>query len=225
MTYFLYYFFIFFIYSVIGWCIEMVSTYLYHHKLVNRGFLIGPYCPIYGTAAVLMILLLDKYQNDLPVLFVMAVVISSILEYLTSYVMEKIFKARWWDYSKRSFNVNGRICLTNCFAFGFLGVAVVAFVHPVIESIVSSIKTPYFYVLSTFCFTVFLIDFITSFKITLTLKERIANLKKDSTEEISKKVREKIQESSKLFYRILEAFPNLKPLVRKKKRKNFPFFK
>lgn len=202
----------------------MCFTAYNNKKVVNRGFLIGPYCPIYGTAAVLMILCLGKYKNDLVVLFVMAIVISSILEYITSYLMEKMFKARWWDYSKKAFNINGRICLTNALAFGVLGVLLIAVIHPILEDVIRGIESPYFYIITTFCFTVFFIDFITSFKITISLKQSFQQLKKDSTEEISKKVKETLAESSKLGHRLLEAFPNLKPLTKKKKRRKF-FFK
>lgn len=224
MTKFLFYFFIFFIYSISGWIIEMTFSSIYHKKIVDRGFLIGPYCPIYGVAAILMIIFLQKYKGDLIVLFVMAVVISSILEYSISYMMEKLFKARWWDYSTRPFNINGRICLLNCFAFGFLGIILIEFVHPFVENLVLSIPSSYFYWTTGFCFGIFCIDFVASFLMTLKLKETIQYLKKDNTEEISKKVREKIAGSSKLLRRILSAFPNLTPLSQKKKKKSFFHF-
>lgn len=83
-----------------------ISFTLYKDKtLVNRGFLMGPYCPIYGCGCILIILLLKRYLNDFIALFIMSMVICSILEYLTSYIMEKLFKARWWDYSDRRFNI------------------------------------------------------------------------------------------------------------------------
>lgn len=225
MEIFLYYFFIFILYSILGWCIEMISCYLYTKKLVNRGFLIGPYCPIYGTAALLMILFLSKYQDDLFALFIMSAFISSVLEYITSYLMEKIFKARWWDYSTRSFNVNGRICLLNSISFGILGIILIAYIYPFIQTIVSKIPTNFFNVITICLFIAFLVDFIVSFRIIINLKHSLQSLKRDSTGEISKKVREKISESSKLVHRVLDAFPNLKPLFSKKKKKRFFFFK
>ena len=225
MQTFLYYFFIFILYSILGWCIEMISCYLYTKKLVNRGFLIGPYCPIYGTAALLMILCLSKYQDDLFALFIMSAFISSALEYMTSYLMEKIFKARWWDYSKRKFNINGRICLLNSLSFGILGIILIAYVYPFIQTLIAKIPTNYFNIITICLFITFLVDFIVSFKIIINLKHSLQSLKKDSTGEISKKVREKISESSKLVHRVLDAFPNLKPLLSKKKKKRFFFFK
>ena len=91
------YFLLFVFYSFLGWLMEVTQGYVRHKKFVNRGFLIGPYCPIYGYGAISMTLLLKGYANDPIVLFVMAIVICSILEYTTSFVMEKIFKIRWWE--------------------------------------------------------------------------------------------------------------------------------
>ena len=105
------YFILFIIYAMIGWFIEIINGLIQTKKFVNRGFLIGPYCPIYGVGGILITLLLSKYYDDPIVLFFMGIAVCGILEYLTSYIMEKFFKARWWDYSKRKFNINGRICL------------------------------------------------------------------------------------------------------------------
>ena len=79
--------------------------------MMNRGFLIGPCCPIYGCGCLLFILILPKYLDDPIVLFILAATICSVLEYITSWIMEKLFNTRWWDYSKRRFNLDGRVCL------------------------------------------------------------------------------------------------------------------
>lgn len=96
------YFLLFIIYAVIGWCMEVICKLIQYKKFVDRGFLIGPYCPIYGVGALLITFFLNKYVQDPVVLFVMAVVVCGILEYLTSYFMEKIYHARWWDYSSKN---------------------------------------------------------------------------------------------------------------------------
>ena len=90
------YFMLFIIYAFIGWIMEIIFTLYKDKALVNRGFLMGSYCPIYGSGCVLIILLLERYLDDPVVLFVMSLVICSILEYVVSYVLEKMFKARWW---------------------------------------------------------------------------------------------------------------------------------
>ena len=98
------------IYSIIGWIYESTLCSITNKKLINRGFLNGPYCPIYGSGAILVILILGRIKNPVLLFFLGALVTCS-LEYLTSYVMEKLFHARWWDYSQRKFNINGRVCL------------------------------------------------------------------------------------------------------------------
>ena len=132
-------FLLFITYSFIGWCMEVGCKLVELKKFINRGFLIGPYCPIYGWGCILIIILLNKYTNDPLVLFIMAIVICSILEYFTSYFMEKLFKARWWDYSRRKFNINGRICLETMIPFGLLGCLIMYFVNPFFVSIYSKI--------------------------------------------------------------------------------------
>ena len=120
-------FIIFMFYSFVGWIIESAYVYYCTKKIMNRGFLIGPCCPIYGFGCLIFILILPKYLDDPIVLFVLAATICSVLEYITSWIMEKLFKARWWDYSNKKFNINGRICLENAMGFG-LGALLVMYI-------------------------------------------------------------------------------------------------
>src|SRR5574344_2723105 len=134
-----YYFLLFMFYSFLGWIVEVVCKLIEKHKFINRGFLIGPYCPIYGWSCIFMILTLTKYENDPIILFLMAIVICSILEYFTSYFMELIFKTRWWDYSKKKYNINGRICLETMIPFGILGTIVIYIINPFFLGIINKI--------------------------------------------------------------------------------------
>ena len=127
------FFLLFIIYSFMGWLMEVIVVSIAKHKLSSRGFLIGPVCPIYGYGVVLVSLLLQKYQNDIVILFFMSVIICGILEYFTSFFMEKIFKARWWDYSKKKFNINGRICLENLIWFGIACCIVIYIFNPILH--------------------------------------------------------------------------------------------
>ena len=122
------------IYSIIGWVYESTICSIGHRKLINRGFLNGPYCPIYGTGAVLVLLVLGRIQNPVLLFFAGAVVTCS-LEYLTSWLMEKLFHARWWDYSKRIFNIGGRVCLIGAVVFGAFSVVLVLVLHPFVKSL------------------------------------------------------------------------------------------
>ena len=126
------YFLYFIIYSFLGWLMEVLCSLVEQKKFVNRGFLIGPICPIYGYGVLAIIFLIGKDTSDILGVFLKAILICSLLEYFTSYFMEKIFKARWWDYSKRKFNINGRICLETMLPFGILGCAVVYLLHPLV---------------------------------------------------------------------------------------------
>ena len=184
-------------------------------KFINRGFLIGPYCPIYGWGCILIILLLNKYTDDPLVLFVMAILICSILEYFTSYFMEKLFKARWWDYSRRKFNINGRICLETMIPFGLLGCLIMYFVNPFFVSVYSKIPSNILIIISSVLFTIFLTDNIISYTIMFKMKIPKIKISKDSTEEITEYVRSILAKRSFLYKRLMKAYPNMKILRNK----------
>ena len=143
------YFLYFIIYSFIGWLLEVICKFFEFKRYINRGFLIGPICPIYGYGVLTIILLIGRNTSDILSVFLKSILVCSILEYFTSYFMEKIFKARWWDYSKRRFNINGRICLETMLPFGILGTTVVYLIHPIIIKFVN-IFISFIYLLS-FC--------------------------------------------------------------------------
>lgn len=208
-------FLLFITYSFIGWCMEVGCKLVELKKFINRGFLIGPYCPIYGWGCILIILLLNKYTDDPLVLFVMAIVICSILEYFTSYFMEKLFKARWWDYSRRKFNINGRICLETMIPFGLLGCLIMYFVNPFFVSVYSKIPSNILIIISSVLFTIFLIDNIISYTIMFKMKIPKIKISKDSTEEITEYVRSILAKRSFLYKRLMKAYPNMKILRNK----------
>ena len=157
---------LFLIYSFIGWIVEVSAFLIQDHKFVNRGFLIGPVVPIYGTGGILITILLTKYQSDPIVLFCMAVIVCSILEYLTSYIMEKIFKTRWWDYSNKKFNINGRICLSNLIVFGIMGLVMVYLINPFLINILNKIDPILLKCVVSILMVLFIIDFFVSFSVT-----------------------------------------------------------
>lgn len=209
---------LFLIYSVIGWIIEGIDMLIMTKKIVNRGFLIGPYCPIYGFGALFIVLVLDKYKNDALVLFVMSVLSCGILEYMTSLVMEKIFKTRWWDYSDRKFNLNGRVCGWNALLFGIGGLIIVYLLHPMLLHILIECNKTALLIISICCFIVFVTDLIFSLNIVNRFKKTVTDLdlKKDSTQEFSDMVREALLRNHRTFQkRLYTAFPNLdlKPLL------------
>lgn len=203
------YFLLFIIYSVVGWIIEMIDVAILNKKIVNRGFLIGPYCPVYGVGALLMLIFLNKYVYDPFILFCMSFLICGILEYLTSYIMEKLFKARWWDYSSNKFNLNGRICLGNLVLFGLGGIILFYIANPFIMKILMSISEPVLNVITLILLFLFIIDFCISFKIIFEFKNIASTARKDSTEEIKKRVKAVIESKSALYRRLTKSFPDL----------------
>ena len=199
-------FLLFLIYSFLGWTMEMVVCYFATKKWVDRGFLIGPICPIYGSGCLLIILLLNKYIEDPFVLFVMAMLICSLLEYFTSYIMEKLFKARWWDYSHKKYNINGRICLDNILAFGILGLLMMYVINPFVVKMLGYISINILNIVSLVLFIVFVVDLVVSLKIISGFKNVAKSIHKDSTEEITKKVKEILNNRGKLYKRLVSAF-------------------
>ena len=124
-------FLIFIMFSMVGWISEVLYVGIFHeHKFVNRGFLYGPLCPVYGFGGIVILLLPPSlYQTWIP-LFFASMILCTIVEYFVSWFMEKLFHARWWDYSNYKLNIKGRICLLNSVLFGFLGLGVIRFVYP-----------------------------------------------------------------------------------------------
>ena len=209
MKEFIIYFFLFFLYAVLGWIVEITYVYLLDKKFVNRGFLIGPYIPIYGSSAIIMILYLNQYKENPLTIFLLGVVICSILEYITSYFLEKIFNARWWDYSNLKFNVNGRICLKNSCLFGILGLILLYLINPLFIKLLHEMNNTWLYVIATLCFIIFVVDFILSFVIVFNIKDRLREFNLDATIEIRKLVDAKIKR--RYFHnRVFNAFPMLK---------------
>ena len=208
------YFLYFVIYSFAGWCIEMVYQSIKDKHIVNRGFLIGPLCTIYGYGVLLIILLIGTNTKDLLAVFLKAILVCSILEYMTSYVMEKLFKARWWDYSDEKFNINGRICLGTMIPFGLGGTLIVYVIHPMIVNFVNRFSMNTLTIVSAIIFVIFLADNIISFGVLNKIKKQINYVKKDSTELIRDKVLEWLSHNTILFRRLKEAYPTFKITAR-----------
>ncbi len=123
---------IFFIYAFLGWCTEVSYAATKTGRFVNRGFLNGPWCPIYGLGVVIVLSFLEPLKNNLPLLFLGSVVLTSALEWVTGFLLEKLFAQRWWDYSNEPFNLGGYICLRFSLAWGFACVFVVKLLHPTV---------------------------------------------------------------------------------------------
>lgn len=130
---------IFFVYAFLGWCTEVSFAALTSGKFVNRGFLNGPVCPIYGCGVVIVLFFLEPLRKNTLLLFLGSVVLTSVLEWLTGFVLERIFHQRWWDYSNEPFNLGGYICLRFSIAWGLACLLVVDVIHPTIHWLITLI--------------------------------------------------------------------------------------
>lgn len=219
------YFILFMIYSFAGWVMETAWVSYCNKKIVDRGFLIGPYCPIYGSGALLIILFLDKFAFNPIVLFIMTTIVCGILEYFASWYMEKVFKARWWDYSDRKFNINGRICLRNLIAFGIMGITVTYFINPHLEMWIGKLTEEHLHGIALILWTIFIIDLVLSTIVIYGFRKITEKINKeesiDNTEQITRMVRNELSEKSFLHRRFLEAYPKLEAIkIKMKEFKN-----
>ncbi len=206
-------FILFILYSFIGWIIETTLTLIESKKFVNRGFLMGPICPVYGVGAIIITGVLYRYSNDFLVIFGLSVLMCGCLEYFTSYLMEKIFHARWWDYSNFKYNINGRICLNTLILFGLAGILIFKLTNPLFDYLIfNNISNDVLNIICIVFGIILTLDIVFSFIIINKIKDisTIAQKEnKDNTEDISKKVREIIMEKSMPYRRVLEAFPHV----------------
>lgn len=202
-------FLVFLAYAVMGWVMEVIVTGIEHRKATNRGFLIGPVCPIYGFGALAMTLLLTHVDNVIEI-FLVAVGASAVLEYLTSYIMEKLFHVRWWDYSNKPLNIHGRICAENLLGFGVLGVLVIKIINPLLFGLLGSISPAIRLVIAGTLLLVLLADIGLSLWLVIVCRVTVGTVQLDATDEITARVREILMNRGKLNRRLVKAFPEMK---------------
>ncbi len=183
----------FIIYSFLGWVMESIVRSICERKLINTGFLKGPFCPIYGIGATIMFLFLDKFENKPILLFFIAIIVLSAWEYIVGVFLEKTFNTKYWDYSDHKINFQGRICLTNSLCWGVLGVLFVKYIHPFIQETIEKIDVNLINYVIAVLFTVFLVDMVISI---IHIKNMKSTLNK--IENINKEIKEKLKEIRKL---------------------------
>lgn len=210
-------FLLFFIYSVLGWFCETMYVLIGTKKLVNRGFLIGPYCPIYGAGCVLMVMFLRSYVERPILLFTLAVLICSVLEYMTSFIMEKCFNARWWDYSDSKFNINGRICLRTMLPFGLGACVLLYVVNPGVMYVLKITPDKVINIIFWITFVIMATDVIVSTHIINNFNRTVKTAneeRRDNTEEITDYVRQTLMKKSYFYRRLVRAFPHFKAKIK-----------
>lgn len=201
---------------------EVCYAFVIEKKFINRGFLIGPYCPIYGEGAILVTFLLKDYLKKPVGLFIMSIAICSIVEYLGSLILEKFFNTRWWDYSDKKFNINGRICLETLIPFGVGCLLVMYIFNPLLNRFLKIFNPIILIVIAVIILICFIVDICISAKIIFNFRHLTEDAKKDNTEKITQYVRNEIMHMNKRLYtRLINAFPTLEILKNyRRDRKN-----
>lgn len=179
----------FILYSFLGWVMESIFRSICERKVINTGFLRGPFCPIYGIGATIMFLFLEGVADKPIALFFIAIIVLTAWEYVVGVFLEKVFHTKYWDYSNHKINFQGRICLTNSLFWGILGVLFVKYIHPFVQEIIGKIDTSLLNYVLAILFTVFVMDTVVSIIHVKSIKSTLENIEK-----INKEIKEKLKE-------------------------------
>ena len=203
---------LFFAYAFLGWCIEVTLKYMQYHRFINRGFLAGPWLPIYGSGAVLITGTLHNlahFEKGFGTTFAVSFLLCGILEYMASYVMEKRFHARWWDYSQKPMNLHGRIWIGNLVLFGFGGVLIIHVVDPVLFFLFGRMQFLAKEVLAGCLSVVFISDYVVSHFVLKLVKNSVEKSEADNTEAINREVQLTLHDKSIFYRRFADAYPEV----------------
>ena len=191
----------FLIYSFIGWLLESTYKSVLQKKIINSGFLHGPICPIYGYGAMIMYLSLKDVTDNIFILFLFGLIVLSVFEYVVGLFLEIAFKTKYWDYSKRKFNIQGRVCLLNSMYWGILGIVFMKGIHPLVEKCVDLIPMNYLQIAVGTGLIVMIVDTIIT-----TIGLIKINIKLKNWEQITDKIKSKIYHG----YKHIKKIPELK---------------
>ena len=204
--------FLFFTYAIAGWCMEVCMKYRRYRRFINRGFLTGPWLPIYGFGAVLITLGVDAIagvEHSVGTTFLIAFVLCGTVEYASSWVMERRFHARWWDYSQRPMNLNGRIWIGNLMLFGLAGVFVDNLANPLLLRSFDGISLRARTVVVCLLLSVFAADYAVTHFVLKLIKTGVESSEADNTEQINREVRLLLSDRSFFYKRFADAYPDV----------------
>ena len=195
---------IFFIYCFLGWVWESCYVSVCQRHWVNRGFLHGPFLPIYGSGAIVILFLTLPVRHNPALIYLLGMAGATVLEYVTGAVMERLFHVRYWDYSKHRCNLNGYICLSSSLAWGFFSLALVYWLHPPIERLL--LRLPAFAAgpLAAVLLAAFAVDTVQSVRDALDFRELLTELTESS--ETLARIQERLEQAGEDFARRSEVF-------------------
>ena len=176
------------IYSFFGWICEVIYCSIPAKKFINRGFLKGPVCPVYGFGAMFVIYIMKWINIKSTILvFIFGGLIASIIEFIADILLEYVFHTRLWNYSDRKFNIKGRVCLLNSTLFAVLSVILIKIVHPFVLDIVVRLSSITIIIISSLCVILFLIDLVLTVREVINLNITLKNM--NILEEIKKELK------------------------------------
>ena len=205
------------VYSFAGWLLESTYKTIYKKKFINSGFLIGPYCPIYGFGAIIMILTLNFLKEKPVLLFIASFFILSFWEYSVGLFLEKVFKTKYWDYSNIKFNIHGRICLKNSIYWSILGLMFIEVLHPFVETQIKQVPINIVFYINVIVGIAMLVDLVSSVTATISFEEMIAKINEigETIKEKAKELRER--EKTKVSIEEEGSFENIEGIITKLK--------
>jgi uncharacterized membrane protein len=203
---------LFFVYAIAGWCMEVCLKYRQYHRFINRGFLTGPWLPIYGFGAVLITLavnLIAGVEHSIGTTFMISFMLCGAVEYVSSWIMEKRFHARWWDYSQKPMNLNGRVWIGNLMLFGLAGVLVDNIANPLLLRFFEGISLRTRTIVACVLLVVIVADYVVTHFVLKLVKTGVESSEADNTEEISKEVRLLLSDRNYFYKRFADAYPDV----------------
>lgn len=206
----------FLLFSMIGYVVEMIMCAIVDKKIANRGFFCGPIIPIYGVGSLLLIWILKPFRENILLVILLSMLITTTIEYFTGYALEKIFHNKWWDYSKEKFNLHGRICLKNTVLFGIGGPIILYILNPYMNDFLIQFKNSTLIGVTIFLFIIFLLDVTYSCIVAYNLRHRLIVVEDLKNEKLSKipgmlerMLTSRVKGMKKFPKRLLKAFPTL----------------
>ena len=203
---------LFFVYAIAGWCMEVILKYRQFHRFINRGFLTGPWLPIYGFGAVLITLGVNAIagvEHSVGTTFLISFFLCGTVEYVASWIMEKRFHARWWDYSQKPMNLNGRVWIGNLILFGLAGVGIEYLANPLLLNLFNRISLRARTIIACVLLVIIAADYVVTHFVLKLVKTGVETSQADNTEEISKEVKLLLSDRNYFYSRFADAYPEV----------------
>ena len=217
-------FWLFLIYSLLGWCAEVAAHAVTKGKFINRGFLNGPYCPIYGFGMIIVIICLTPISHNIILLFIGSVVLTTALEFITGFILEKVFKTRWWDYSNQKLNIGGYICLKYSLLWGAACVIIMKIIQPLLIDVINIIPQLVGQVFAVVFAASIIVDLITVLIGLTAMSKRLKHAKqireqiKMNSDRIGRKIADEVFDIQDK----VDKLPDEKTKIQKRLEKSYP---